>query len=654
MAAISTGVGLLVGGLATAGASAYAANKNSNSGASTTAPDYAGANVAGINADAATLPFRLQINQAAQNGGVYTAPDGTVHDFRGNFDADRFFAQNPQAKKEWDEERAKGELQGWTPQQFATAFVGDNTSALTQFFTGSQAYRNQTDIDSAIQLTQAGSDISDASARRQLQTQLELLPQFNALNLKQQEDAVNKALDLMPRVGDAQRTQDTATFNNNLALGQSATRSNAALQNEVLPGVNDLSLRMQEDAFKRAQTASGTAFAGNLDQATRAAANATQQQTTNLPVLNDLSIRLQTDAYRGADAAGRSTNPNVYAVRDTFASQLADELRAGGELTAAQKNKVQQRIRGAQASRGNILGNGAAFDEAIAESDYSQNLVNDRRSAALGLINSRDLSPNFSSVGVMNPTQVVQPNLGPANFTATTAVNPLMPNFSPTGTPNLSATTAAMPSLAPANINQSNPLALLNPNAGNNAANYGLSAWQTQGNLNSQQVNPWTQGLGLVTGTALGGFSSGWGNAAFGAGQNIFKKTPATTCWVARGVLGTENDQWRRFRAWLLLDAPASFRERYIRQGERFAGWLENKPGLRAVLRPFFAARAAAVTDAQLHQVESQLTALVRPGTPAPIPTTSVQVADRRPAFRARFCRRQPSMEAILVAEAVS
>lgn len=495
MAIGTTAALLLAGGVGAAAASAA----NSQRKASTTAaPDYGAANVAGINADAATLPFRLQINQAAQTGGVYTAPDGTVHDFRGNFDADRFFAQNPQAKKEWDEERAKGELQGWTPQQFATAFVGDNTSALTQFFTGSQAYRNQSDIDSAIQLTQAGADITDASARRQLQTQLELLPQFNALNLKQQEDAVNAALKLMPSVGDAQRVQDTATFNNNLALGQNATRSNAALQNEILPGVNDLSLRMQEDAFKRAQTASGTAFTGNLDQATRAAANATQQQTTNLPVLNDLSLRLQTDALTAGDAAGRKTNGGTYAIRDQFAANLLDELKSGGELTAAQKNKVQQRIRGAQASRGNILGNGAAFDEAIAESDYSQNLVNDRRSAALGLINSRDLNPNFSSVGVMNPTQVVQPNLGSANFTATTAVNPLMPNFSPTGTPNLSATTAAMPSLAPANINQSNPLALLNPNAGSNAASYGLSAWNSQSNRIAQAPNAWMQGLGAA------------------------------------------------------------------------------------------------------------------------------------------------------------
>lgn len=497
--AIATGTLLLAAAAAAAGGAVAASTAKSNAKASQPAPSYSDSTNQGVTDDAGSLALRLQINQAAQNGTVYTDPaTGKVYDFRGTFDADRFFAAHPQAKKEWDDERAKGELQGWTEQQFAQAFMGDNPGAVTQFMTGSQAYRNNTDIANAQQLNTAGLAIQDQSLNNQLNTYLRMMPQFNALNLQSQVDATQAGLNLLPQIGTAQRDQDTLTFNNNLALGQNAAKSNAALQSDILPGVNNLSLNMQQDAFNRTMAANQQAFAGNLNQADTAAARAVTQQQSTLPTLNNLSLALQSDALKAGDVAGRAVNGGLYGIRDEYARGLMEELKAGAELTPAQRRKVQQRIRGAQASRGNILGDGAAFDEAIAESDYAQGLVNDRRSAALGLLNARDLNPNFSALGVVNPTQVVSPNLGPANFSATTAVNPLMPNFAPATSPNLTATTAAMPSAAPANIATSNPLGLLNPNAGNNAANYNLNAWNSLSNRIANLPNPWAQGIGTA------------------------------------------------------------------------------------------------------------------------------------------------------------
>lgn len=571
------------------------------------APDYAAATTAGVQADAATLPFRLGVNAAAQNGTVYTDPEtGKVYDFRGTFDANRFFSQNPEAKAQYDaENKAKGETRD--PQSFANDYLTNSgkTGSLLNYYTGSAAYRNQTDADSYTQLLQSGQNITDASTRKQLDSLLgkpdfqkyvtshpDLLAawqasgepdaakwgeqHYNTFGKNEGRDLPSSGL--LKQFNDLNLDQQKAAWNAALDASKKGTFAQADWQAELLPKLNALSLSEQRKGFDATQAANKTAFSANLDQADEAARRAAASQTSTLPGLNNLSLQMQRQATLDADATGRAVNPNLYGVRDTFAKQLQDELAAGSDLTKAQRNKVQQRIRGAQASRGNILGDGAAFDEAIAESDYAQNLVNDRRSQALGLINSRDLSPNFTSLGVVNPTQVVAPNNNGANFSVQTAVNPLMPNFT--------ATTTAAPNVTATAIPTSNPLSMMNPNAGQSGANYGLSAWQTTTQQQSQQQNPWMAGLGLLAGTALGGIGGGVGSALGKAAGSW------ATCWVARAVLGTETNRWRMFRAWLLLEAPPSFRARYIRQGARFADWLENKPGVAALLRPFFLDRA--------------------------------------------------------------
>ena len=65
------------------------------------------------------------------------------------------------------------------------------------------------------------------------------------------------------------------------------------------------------------------------------------------------------------------------------------------------------------------------------------------------------------------------------------------------------------------------------------------------------------------------------------------------SCWVARAVYGARNPRWLVFRFWLLHRAPAWFRALYLRHGERFAGWLADKPWLQAVIRRWMDARIA-------------------------------------------------------------
>ena len=68
-------------------------------------------------------------------------------------------------------------------------------------------------------------------------------------------------------------------------------------------------------------------------------------------------------------------------------------------------------------------------------------------------------------------------------------------------------------------------------------------------------------------------------------------------CWVARAVYGADDPRWRLFRAWLLHEAPAWFRGLYIRHGEAFAVWLDDKPAVKAVIRRWMDARLRGVVE---------------------------------------------------------
>jgi hypothetical protein len=56
-------------------------------------------------------------------------------------------------------------------------------------------------------------------------------------------------------------------------------------------------------------------------------------------------------------------------------------------------------------------------------------------------------------------------------------------------------------------------------------------------------------------------------------------------CWVARAAFGESDMRWMIFREWLTVDAPAWFRNLYLRHGEAVGAWLKDHPTPRAVVR---------------------------------------------------------------------
>ena len=56
-------------------------------------------------------------------------------------------------------------------------------------------------------------------------------------------------------------------------------------------------------------------------------------------------------------------------------------------------------------------------------------------------------------------------------------------------------------------------------------------------------------------------------------------------CWVAREVYGEHNPKWKQFRDWLTSDAPKWFNNLYTKYGERFAGFISDKPRIKSIIR---------------------------------------------------------------------
>lgn len=307
------------------------------------------------------------------------------------------------------------------------------------------------DMDVAAQrkLMEAGADLTRNLERNRLNDLVDLLPRYNELNLDAQRKAMQEALSMSelftknqldqdlayrPRFGDLQRSEDAKTFQQNLDLGEQGTRRFADLQNELLPAANRAGLAAQTEAEQ-----------ARLD-------------------------------------AMRTTDPSRWALRQKLMSDADSELALGANLSPQQMERLQQQIRGAQAARGNILGAGAAYDEARLATDVGENLQQQRRQNALAAMQAGELGPRFNAAQVVNPLM--------PNYQSTPGVTP--------NVPNMQATTASGPNLSPTNVARSGTFSYVNPNAGSDAAGYANQQWSTLANIKSQEVNPWMAGLSLA------------------------------------------------------------------------------------------------------------------------------------------------------------
>lgn len=475
-------------------------------------PDLAAATREGYLADIETMPMRLAADGAYKAGGaLYKTADGRYFSTDPSADAkkaDELLAALPESWrgalqsqiKEKGLQQAVADNRAWTNaaragehsaeglgeadfaafEAWANAATGGVPSGATMVadFTG-QGEQASLDRNAAIQkqMLQAGADISLDLERKRLANELELLPQYNALNLDQQKAAYAAALEAQQtgtanaydqqlaygsKFNDLALQNQQAAWEQSLANGIAGTRQMTDLQAQLLPQINDLYRAEQQKSAgqyllnqhqawnltdtlaaqqasrgaeyglalaKNQQKTQSDAFRQNLDNAARATDAQTAQaaglQAQLLPWMQALQQAGQADANAGSRADSRaavtdmaSLLPQLNTQQMGMQSQANAASNADAYQAALKAATMQQEFN--QLQRG---------DQAA---DFSQNLGQNLQSVQALAALQPGMNAQTQALTMGNQAQAnaasLQDSLRAAGITADMAAN-LMPQF---------------------------------------------------------------------------------------------------------------------------------------------------------------------------------------------------------------------------------
>jgi hypothetical protein len=218
----------------------------------------------------------------------------------------------------------------------------------------------------------------------------------------------------------------------------------------------------------------------------------------------------------------------------------------GQDLSRDQANAAMQQQTALANQQAAMSGRGMDLQGLLGLGQLQQSQQQGNRAYAMNLVNARQMTSSDPFAAILGRTSGA-PGQGMAatQFTAGLAGQQLGPN-------------------------------LFDPNAGINLA------LQNQANLSNYQSNIYGAQAGFAgaqaqaRGAMIGGALQGLGSAL---GPKI------AACWVAREVYGNDNPMWLLFRQWLMEDSPDTFRNLYIKYGERFAKFISNKPLVKTIIR---------------------------------------------------------------------
>ena len=168
----------------------------------------------------------------------------------------------------------------------------------------------------------------------------------------------------------------------------------------------------------------------------------------------------------------KEADPVGWELRQKLAETTLSELSAGRELGADAAHQVEQSVRGAQASRGNVYGAANIGQEALAKFDAGQRLLTQRMSQAQAYALGTPITAQYGAISGAQQ--------GAANF-------------------------------APMQLQQGIGQ---NPNAGQQAAQFASSNYSTYVQGMQNQSNPWMEGLGMVAGVVGQGVGGHFGGLA--------------------------------------------------------------------------------------------------------------------------------------------
>ena len=261
-----------------------------------------------------------------------------------------------------------------------------------------------------------------------------------------------------------------------------------------------------------------------------------KQRTADVAALGEFAPQV-VDIQRAADP---------YSTRIAeLAQEQAERLYAEGEgeLSPERRRMAEQAARAGSLARGREMGTAGVAAELLGREQVRAGLRQEARQAGSGAFGmSRQLAGDIGATILGRPSSAISLGgqmLGQAQQGAAGQMGPQ----------------------------------LFDPNVGINMA------LQQQSNM-ANYAGAMAQAKASGTSALLGA-----------AGQIGAAMLMPPACWVAREVYGVENPKWLQFREWLFEDAPSWFRNLYIKFGERFAGFISNKPVLKSIIRKWMDTR---------------------------------------------------------------
>lgn len=273
---------------------------------------------------------------------------------QGQFDAQAFYNANPGAQQQWDEWRAAGELQGWTPAQHAASFIGgmENDPRLNQYYTGG-----------------VGQNIGQSAIEAQnIQNQLNTLAKTGAINdLSTLGGKANEAFfNANPSLAGAQNVLSNGVNSLNLGAGNigPVTFSPIGVQGGPMaggpvgpmPGVNF------------GPTPQAASFGGGMGQRM----GGQQAPTYAAPTFSNPFLG------KASEYSSLALSP----IQQMLQEQALGDLRLGGNLSGQDIRSAQQAARAGQSARGLAMGKNAVGEEILQTDALSRARLNERRGFA--------------------------------------------------------------------------------------------------------------------------------------------------------------------------------------------------------------------------------------------------------------------------------
>ena len=239
---------------------------------------------------------------------------------------------------------------------------------------------------------------------------------------------------------------------------------------------------------------------------------------------------------QATQAAIGSMDATTRGIYDTFGQQALSDLQMGSSLNAQETNQAQQAARAAGAARGLSFSRQGGDLEILNTYNMGQKRQTQRQGVAQQAYQMGTAQQQIGLQGFLNPAFAASQQYGLSGL-----VQGAQASYAGLGSSSF---------LTP----ESQYLANIRAN-------------RIQMETSIQSANAARSG-------AI------WGGVASGIGAAIGGK-----CWVAREVYGKDNPEWVVFRNWLESEAPEWLDTLYTEEGERFAGFISDKPLLKSVVK---------------------------------------------------------------------